>query len=165
MRVLAFLAVLLAAAAAQAQVNVFRVERGQWMVYDYSGRVCRALNRPPVDFNYSPFNVLQIVAGRDNSISVEVFFWPKAIDPSRNYRLRLNFTPGGSVTLEAKAQGTDMMLSASDDAGKLWAMFEKASTLQVTVEGAPDLNLAFGLDDIRWVLTTLQDCARRLPKT
>ena len=173
MRVLAFLIALLAGAAAQAEINVFRVEHGQWMVYDYSGKVCRAVNRPAFDFNNSPFNVLQIVAGREliagrnNSIAVEVFFFPKAISPSRDYRLWLNFSPGSySVTLEAKTTSwADMMLSASDDTGKLWAMFEKASSLAVAVEGAPDLHLSFGLDDIRWVLTTLQDCVRLLPKT
>ena len=69
------------------------------------------------------------------------------------------------MTLDANPAMGDYMLSASDDAGRLWAMFQKATTLVVTVEGEPRRDLFFGLDDISWVLTKLQSCTRLLPKT
>ena len=46
-----------------------------------------------------------------------MFFWPKALDPSRDYRLTLNFSPGNSVTLDAKVAMSDYMLSAGDYTG------------------------------------------------
>jgi hypothetical protein len=162
MRVLVFLVGVLATTVAGA--DVFDAERGQWMIANTS-TACRALNRPPADFNYAPYDALQIVARANNTIGVEVFFWPKAIDPSRDYRLQLNFSPGSAVTLDAKPAIGDYMVSASDDASRLSAMFQKATTLVVTVEGEPRLDLFFGLDDISWVLTKLQSCARLLPKT
>ena len=164
MRLLACLIGLTATTIAGAQPNVFLVEHGQWMIAN-GPSACRALNRPPADFNYAPYNGLQIVVKADNSIGVEVFFWPGAVSPDNHYRLQLDFTPGGAVTLDAHTTIGDYMLSAGDDPHKLWALFQKATTLVVTVEGSPSVSLSFALDDISRVLTDLQNCERLLPKS
>ena len=168
MRLLAFLIALSASAvatvAAHAERNTFLVERGQWTIAN-GPSACRALNRPPADFNYAPYNGLQIVTRADNSIGVEVFFWPGALTEGHDYRLKLDFTPGIAVTLDAHPTIGDYMLSAGDDALTLWALFQKTSTLVASVEGEPRLNLSFALDDISRVLTDLQNCERVLPKT
>jgi hypothetical protein len=159
---LVFLMVL-AGTAAQAQANVYYAERGHWSVAT-TGKKCRALNRPPADFNFAPFNGLEIVAGPGNAIGVEVFFWPQAIDPSRNYRLKLDFAGSETVTLDAKASIGDYMLASATGPGGLWRLLQDAKTVRVTVEGEPKLDLSFGLDDINWVLDSLQSCVNLLPK-
>ena len=125
--------------------------------------VCRALNRPPADFNFAPFDALQIAVRSDNSIGAEVFFWPGAVDPARDYVLNLDFGTGGRLSLKAKSTIGDYMLSSEPDQ-KLWRSFQDAAGLTVGVDGEPTLKLYFGLDDIMWVLNRLQSCGSSLPK-
>ena len=163
MRALIFLAVAaLSATAAQAQTSFFSAERGYWFVGGI-GKACRALNRPPADFNSSPFNGLEIVVRSDNSIAAEVFFWPKAIDPTRDYVLNLSFERGGTLSLKAKPAMGDFMLASEPDQ-KMWRSFQDATGLTVSVDGEPKLELYFGLNDMTWVLNMLQSCRRTLPK-
>jgi hypothetical protein len=163
MRVLLFLvAALFGIAAAHAQTSVYYAERGHWSVMT-TGQACRALNRPPADFNAAPYNGLQIVARPGSGLGVEVFFWPQAIDPAKAYRLTLTFSAGQPITLDAKATIGDYMLASADEA-KLWRLFQDAKTVQVGVDGEPKLMLIFGLDDIEWVLGGLTSCRDLLPK-
>ncbi len=163
MRSLIFLAAAaLSTAAAHAQTNSFYAERGYWLVAS-NGMVCRALNRPPADFNFAPFGALQIAVRSDNSIGAEVYFWPKAIDPARDYVLKLSFDRGDAMSLKAKSTMGDFMLTSEPDQ-KLWRSFQDATSLTVGVDGEPSLNLFFGLDDMMWVLNRLQSCGGTLPK-
>lgn len=162
MRALLFLAAVLTAGAAHAQTNVFYAERGHWFVGSGS-TVCRALNRPPADFNASPYNALQIAVRGDGSIAAEVFFWPAAItNPNRDYVLRLAFNLTETLRLKAKPVMESML--ASEPNVKLWRSFQDLTFLAVTVEGEPALALNFGLDDMDWVLNMLTTCQRGLPK-
>src|SRR5258706_284955 len=124
-------------------------ERAYWSVASI-GKSCGAVNRPPADFNSSPFNGLEIVVRSDNSIGAEVYFWPKAIDPARDYVLNLKFEPGDALSLKAKSTMGDFML-ASEPEQKLWRSFQDATGLTVAVDGEPGLKLYFGLDDMIWV--------------
>jgi hypothetical protein len=101
MRLLLFLVALGVTAAAQAQTNVFYVERGHWTVA-ITGNACRAFNRPTADFNASPYNALTIVARRAGEIGVEVFFWPGSLTQETDYQLTLTFG-AGALTLAARA--------------------------------------------------------------
>lgn len=150
------------ATVAQAQTSTFYAERGHWLVAS-SGKVCRALNRPPADFNFAPYDALQIAIRSDNSIGVEVFFWPQAVDPARDYGLTLTFQPGEVLKAKAKPAMGDFMLTAEPDQ-KLWRSFQDATGLIVAVDGEPNLKLYFGLDDMMWVLNRLQSCGSTLPK-
>jgi hypothetical protein len=150
------------ASAADAQTTFFYAERGYWLVAS-NGMVCRALNRPPADFNFAPFNALQIAVRSDNSIAVEVYFWPQALDPARDYVLKLSFDRDDAMSLKASATMGDFMLASEPDQ-KLWRRFQDASGLTVGVDGEPGLKLYFGLDDMMWVLNRLQSCGSSLPK-
>ena len=152
----------LAAAPAGVRADTYYVERGHWTVYNGPAS-CRALNRPPEDFNATPFNALQIVVRPNDRIGVEVFFWPGTVDPAADNALALGL--GGSVPLilPATAAMGDYML-ASDDSPELWGRLGKAKTLTARVKGDPDLALTFSLEQVGWVLTALQNCARTLPK-
>jgi hypothetical protein len=161
MRVMMFLLVALASAAAQAQTNVYSAQRGHWSIWN-STSVCRAVNRPPTEFNYAPYNALEI-AVRRNAIAVEVFFWPRSIDPSRDYRLILDFGVGDVLALDAKSTIGDFMLASAEE-NKLWRLFQDGKLLRVAVEGEQTLALAFALDDIGWVLDSLTSCRDLLPK-
>jgi hypothetical protein len=163
MRSLIFLAAAaIGATATQAQTNTFYAERGYWLVAS-NGMVCRATDRPPADFNFAPFNALQIAVRSDNSIGAEVFFWPKALDPARDYVLSLSFDRGDALRLKAKPTMGDFMLASEPDQ-KLWRSFQDATGLTVAVDGEPTLKLYFGLDDMTWVLNRLQSCGSSLPK-
>ena len=162
MRALLFFVAATTAMAAHAETNFFSAERGHWFVGTV-GKACRALNRPPADFNASPFNALEIVLRPGNAIAAEVYFWPGAIDPKRDYVLNLAFTLGDTFRLKAKSSMGDFMLASEPDV-KLWRSLQDATALVVTVDGEPKLELYFGLDDMNWVLRMLQSCADTLPK-
>jgi hypothetical protein len=150
------------ASAATAQQSTYYAERGHWTVYN-GATACRALNRPMEDFNYAPFNALQIVVRPGNRIGVEVFFWPGAVDPGAENALALGF--GGSVPfiVPATAPMGDFML-ASGDAPELWERLRKAKALTAKPMSDPTVTLSFALDQFGWVLGALDACSRILPK-
>ena len=76
------------------RADKFLLRRAWLLARRSNGMVCRALNRPPADFNFAPFDALEIAVRSDNSIGAEVYFWPKAIDPARDYVLKLTFERG-----------------------------------------------------------------------
>jgi hypothetical protein len=151
----------LGATTAAAEPATYHAERGYWTVYNTSS-VCRAVNRPPADFNYAPFNALQIAVRPGDRIAVEVFFWPGAVDPAVDNALALGFGGGAPLILPATAAMGDFML-ASEDSPELWGRLQKAKTLSARVKADPNIALAFSLDQIDWVLTSLQMCSRTLP--
>jgi hypothetical protein len=161
MRILAVLAMGLAATAAEAQTNIFYAERGHWTVINSATR-CYAMNRPFADFNAAPYNALEITAWPKSTISVDVFFWPGAVIMERDYQLQLGFNTG-DMTLPAKATIGDYVLASEPDMG-LWRKLQDSKTLSVRVGGEPLLVLSFTLDDIDWVIDTLTMCSTFLPK-
>lgn len=153
-------ATVLGATAAGAETSSYVAERGHWSVYS-GPRYCRALNRPPADFNFAPYNALQIVVGRSNHIAVEVFFWPGAVMRDRAYDLKLAFS---TTDLSLPARPTmDAMLASAPDIG-LWRALQDSRALEVGVVGEPALRLRFDLEDIGWVLDRLTACQRVLPE-
>jgi hypothetical protein len=153
--------VALGATASVAEPATYYAERDHWTVYNTS-TVCRAVNRPPQDFNYAPFNALQIAVRADDRIAVEVFFWPGAVDPAVDNALALGFGGGAPLILPATAAMGDFML-VSEDSPELWGRLQRAKTLSARVKADPNIALAFSLDQIDWVLTSLQMCSRTLP--
>ncbi|MBN9023085.1 MAG: hypothetical protein J0H08_13525 [Rhizobiales bacterium] len=153
--------VTLAAVPATAQQSTFYVDRGDWTIYNTSA-ACRAVNRPMADFNAAPFNALQIVVRPGGRIGVEVFFWPGAIDPAAANELALGFGGPTPMILSATTPMGDYVLASKDDP-ELWSRLGKAKTLTARVKADPNVALAFSLDQIGWVLATLQSCTRILP--
>ena len=163
MRPTAFLSMtmLTATTMASAQTNVFYAERGHWTVMNLASR-CIALNRPPAEFNAAPYNALEISAWPKSAISIDVFFWPGAVTMERDYELQLYFS-AGDVTLPAKPTIGDYALASAPDMG-LWRKLQDSTSLSVRVAGEQNLSLFFTLDDMNWVLNTLQICTGYLPK-
>lgn len=155
------MAAALGATAAEAQTNVYYAERGHWVVMN-SPAACRAVNRPAADFNFAPYNALQITVRPKSAISADVFFWPGAVLMDRDYQLQLRFNTV-DLTLPAKATFGDFMLASEPDMG-LWRALQDSKTLNVGVVGEPPLALSFTLDDIDWVINTLTACSTYLPK-
>lgn len=151
-----------AALSTRAGADTYYAERGHWTVYN-GPTACRALNRPPEDFNAAPFNALQIVVRSGSRIGVEVFFWPGALDPAAAHELALGFGGGTPLVIAANAAMGDYML-ASDHSPELWGRLQKAKAVTARVKGDPNLELSFSLDQIGWVLDALTACARTLPK-
>jgi hypothetical protein len=161
MRILAVLAMSLAATAAEAETSVFYAERGHWTVMNLASR-CIAVNRPAADFNAAPYNALEISAWPKSAISVDVFFWPGAVMLDREYQLQLYFS-AGDVTLSAKPTIGDYSLASGRDMG-LWRKLQDSKSLAVAVVGEPTLTTSFTLDGIDWVIDTLTTCSVFLPK-
>jgi len=163
MRIPALLALSMFAATMPASAqSAYYAERGHWTVYS-GAAACRAINRPVQDFNYAPFDALQIVVRPGNRIGVEVFFWPGAIDPAADNVLALGFGGGPSLLLPATAMMGDFML-ATGDAPELWGRLQKAKVLTAKPKSDPKVALSFTLDDIGWVLGALDACSGVLPK-
>ena len=163
MRIPALLALATFAAITPASAEgIYYAERGHWTVYS-GAAACRALNRPVEDFNFAPFDALQIVVRPGSRIGVEVFFWPGAIDPGADNDLALGFGGGASLLLPATAMMGDFML-ATGDAPELWARLQKAKSLTAKPKSDPKAALSFTLDDIGWVLGALDACSGVLPK-
>ena len=163
MRLPAFFSVtmLAATAAASAQTDVYYVERGYWTIMGMASR-CIAVNRPVADFNAAPYNALEISAWPKSAISVDVFFWPGAVTPEREYQLQLYFS-AGDLTLPAKPTIGDYALASDPDMG-LWRKLQDSKTLGVAVVGEPALATSFTLDGIDWVIDALTACSGMLPK-
>lgn len=150
---------------AAAQTNVFYTERGHWMVANSGPAACRATNRPAEDFNFSPFNALQVVVRPGQMIGVEVMFWPQAIAPARDYELILRFDSGDPISLKARPSlGDYAVASEAQSTAQLWRALQGAKTVTVSVAEAPKLQLLFTLGDSAWLLNALQRCAALLPK-
>jgi hypothetical protein len=167
MRLLMFFAMMSAAVpgvstAAQAQNSLYYMERGHWTVVG-SGAVCRAYNRPLADLNAAPYNALVIAVRSMSDISIDVYFWPGAIDPAKTYRINLDFAGGAALALEGQPEVSDIMLSSAAEP-KLWRQLQDASSLRVTVGGEPLLDVTFTLDGARWVADALTSCTEYLPK-
>ena len=148
-------------ALAETAPGFFYAERGHWTVSN-SPTACRAVNRPPEDFNQAPYNGLQITVRPGDRISVDVFFWPGAFDPTTDHELVLGFGGGAMLTLAASPVMEYML--ASEDSVELWGRLQKAKSLSAKLKDDPKLGLTFSLDQIGWVLTALQTCTRTLPK-
>jgi hypothetical protein len=150
------------ATAAVAQQSIYYAERGHWTVYN-GATACRALNRPMADFNYAPFNALQIVVRPGSRIGVEVFFWPGSVDPDADNALALGFGGSTPFILPATATIGDYML-ASDDSPELWERLRKAKAMTAKPRSDPTITLSFSLEEIGWVMGVLDACSRVLPK-
>lgn len=161
MRTFLVLATVLAAGGASAESSVYYAERGHWTVMNLATR-CIALNRPAADFNAAPYNALQISAWPRSGISIDVFFWPGAVMPDRDYRLQLHFSAGG-VTLPARPTIGDYALASDRDMG-LWRKLQDSKSLAVAVVGEPALMTSFTLDGIDWAIDALTMCSAFLPK-
>jgi hypothetical protein len=154
-------ATMLGIATADAEIGSYYAERGHWTVIS-GATACRALNRPPAEFNYAPYNALDIVARPKNSIAVEVFFWPDALQAERDYKLKLGLSMRDPLILPARST-MDYMLASEPDIA-LWRALQDTTSLEVKVEGETTLALYFDLGDIKWVLDALTVCQRVLPK-
>ncbi len=162
MRMLALIVIMVVGTtAAGAQTNVYYAERGHWVVMN-SATACRAVNRSPADFNYAPYNALQITVRPKSAISIDVFFWPGAVIQERDYQLQLAFNTA-DMKLPAKATFGDYVLASEPDMG-LWRKFQDSKTLSVSVVGEPLLALSFTLEEIDWVIAALDACSGFLPK-
>src|SRR5262245_23142129 len=70
-----FAATSLVALGEPASAGRFYVETANWFAYALTNS-CIAANRPPVEYNFSPWNSLTLLAGKDGGYRVEVMFWP-----------------------------------------------------------------------------------------
>lgn len=156
-------AVALTIGSAAAQTSSYYAERGHWLVSSTPDS-CIALNRPPEEFNASPYNALQIVAEHGFLIGADVFFWPGAVQSERAYELAFFFDSHDPVTLPAVPEMWDFMLSVEPAQHRdLWRHFQDARRVQVAVVGEDSLTLTFVLDSTGWVMDKLRNCLSILP--
>ncbi len=160
MRKILMTAAALTALTGAAEANTFYAERGHWVVMNTS-TACRATNRPAPDFNFAPFNTLQIVARSNERIGVEVIFWPGAIASEGEHAIILDFGDAKPLRLAADPIMGDYMLASGNDSS-LWDRLARSETVRASAKGVPTA-LSFTLADMPWVLTTLRHCVRMLP--
>ena len=122
---------------------------------------------PPQEFNFAPYNALQVVVRPGNLIGVEVFFWPGALNPEQSYKVSVSFDNAAALSLDAR---TTMDYRARGGAAELPRSVagsggcRGAARLPSPFAGTPAVELLFSLDDSTWLLRALQDCVRVLPQ-
>lgn len=138
----------------------FHVETAHWFVYALTNS-CIAGNRPPVEYNFSPWNSLTLHAARDGSYRVEVMFWPGLFKHGQAYTLSLQAEGRSQHVLDAEAVGNDGLKTVQPVGDDLIRDLREGKMLQV---GAPDapVPLGFDLSHGADVLEALEDCRKTL---
>lgn len=155
-------ALLLATPTLAADRVVFQVQHGHWTVASL-GSSCTALNRPPEEFNYAPYNALWIKqrAGGDPIIAVHA--WPGLFRQGEERKLTLSVQDALPVQLGGSTIDTYAVEARVPIPADLYRAIRDGRFMEVSIEGVSS-KLAFDIRLLDTVLSTLQSCARMMPK-
>jgi hypothetical protein len=156
--IIAAAAVFTAGALPVAAAGTFLVQTDNWFVVSLTNS-CFAANRPPNDYNQSPYNSLAIHAPKDGGFLFEVAFWPKSFEAGRAYRLSLRVEGGNSHEIDADAVSDYALKSRSTAAD---AFLKELQTAKALGARAQDVPVVLGFDTTRMtdVLAHLDNCRR-----
>ena len=135
---------------------------GHWSVFP-SVTACAALNRPPEEFNVAPFNGLSIRQRRGAHPVLQVFAWPNAFKPGQVVTITMSIN-GTRIGLPAEAMDSYFAEAKGPLPAELLALLRGARVAEVEVTGLSQ-QLLFDISQLDAVLTSLDACERRLPKT
>ena len=138
----------------------FYVETANWFVYSLTNS-CIAGNRPPVEYNFSPWNSLTLQAAKDGSYSVEVIFWPGLLKQGQAYKLSLQAEGRLQHVLDAEVTANEGLKTAQPVGDDFIKELQGPKLLRVSATGTP-VQLAFDLSHIAEVLKALADCRKTL---
>jgi hypothetical protein len=108
---------------------------GGWSVIGLPSS-CMALNRPPAEFNFAPFNGLVFHQRKDENLPrIQALFWPGAFAEGQAVVLRLKPAGRKAVELEAKAQSTYHIVTNDMAPEDLLETLTNVETVEIAASG------------------------------
>ena len=138
--------------------GAFLVQTDNWFVISLTNS-CYAANRPPHEYNYSPYNSLTIHAPKDGGFVFEVAFWPKSFEAGQRYRLSLRIEGRGDHEIDADAVSDFMLKSRGTASDAFLKELQTAKALGAKAQYVPE-PLSFDTTRISEILAHLDNCRR-----
>ena len=138
----------------------FLVETANWFVLSFTNS-CIAGNRPPTEYNFSPWNSLTLHLAKDGGYKVEVVFWPGLFKQGEAHKLSLHAEGRNQHLLDAEVTSIDGLQTAQPVGDDFIKELSGSKLLQVSSPGVP-VRLGFDLTHIADVLKALDDCRKTL---
>ena len=143
-----------------ASAGGFNVETANWFVFALTNS-CIAGNRPPAEYNFSPWNSLTLHAGKDGSRRVEVMFWPGLFKQGQVYKLSLHAEGRLQYVLDAEFTASEGLKTVQPVGDDFIKGLKGSNLLKVSATGA-SVPLGFDISHIADVLKALDDCRKTL---
>ena len=141
-----------------AAAGMFLVQTDNWFVVSLTNS-CFAANRPPSEYNFSPYNSLTIHAPKDGGFLFEVAFWPKSFEAGTRQRLSLRLEGRGDHEIDADAVSDFMLKSRGTASDAFLKELQTAQALGVKAQLMP-VALSFDTTRIGDILAHLDNCRR-----
>ena len=138
----------------------FNVDIANWFVYSMTNSSI-AGNRPPAEYNFSPWNSLTLHAARDGSYRVEVMFWPGLFKQGHPYQLSLQPEGRNRHVVDAEAIGSHGLKTVQPVGDDFVGDLRGSKLLLVSATDTPD-TLGFDISHGADVVEALEDCRRTL---
>jgi hypothetical protein len=155
-----FAATSLVAFGKPASAGGFNVETANWFVFSLTNS-CIAGNRPPAEYNFSPWNSLTLHAGKDGSYRVEVMFWPSLFKRDQAYKLSLQAEGRKQYVVDAEVTTSEGLKTVQPVGDDFIKGLQRTKLLRVSATGTP-VPLGFDISHIGDVLKALGDCRKTL---
>ena len=151
----------LALTALPASAAPFMEQHGHWTVMAAGPAACMAVNRPPEEFNFAPFNSLALRQRREGPARLQVFAWPGVFKAGET--ITVTVTIDGTRT-ELPARAFDSYIAEAAMPADLRGRLRTARVAQFELSGLPQV-LLFNVSQIENVMKSVEDCVRQLPRS
>jgi hypothetical protein len=145
-----------------AAAGTFLVQIDNWFVVSLTNS-CYAANRPPSEYNFSPYNSLTIHAPKDGGYLFEVAFWPKSFEVGTRHRLSLRLEGRGDHEVDADAVSDFTLKSRGTASDAFLKELQTAKALGAKAQYVPE-PLSFDITRISEILAHLDNCRRAIRK-
>jgi hypothetical protein len=122
---------------------------------------CYAFDRPPEEYNQSPWNSLTIHAPKAGGFSLEVFFWPGLFEDGASYRLSVHPEAGDAHVIDSNGVGDAALQSRGLLPDELVNELRTGRLLTVRTADVR-VTLAFDTSRVSDVLTALDGCRHKI---
>jgi hypothetical protein len=154
-------ALVLLVATVPATAAPFYEQHGEWSVMALGRSSCLAVNRPPQQFNASPYGTLALHKKRGGPANFQVFAWPNTFRPGDQVAITIT-TRVARIVLIGKTMDTYIAEAEELLPDHAIDVLRVASAARFEVTGMPK-PLTFDLTQIEAVLKALAACTRQLP--
>lgn len=142
--------------------TIFSVQTDNWFVISLTNS-CIAFNRPPNEYNHSPYNSLTVHAPKGGGILIEGMFWPGLLEKGKPYKLLIRAEGGDRYEIEAERVDDMTLKSREPVPDDLVKELRKAKLVTV---GASRTPISLGFDTTRFndILAQLESCRGLIAK-
>jgi hypothetical protein len=150
----------IAAIAWPAAAAPFLEQTANWTVTAFSTS-CVGFNRPPAEYNQSPWNSLTLTAPKTGGVLIAAMFWPGVIEDGKAYHLKIH-TEGHKVhDIDAEGGSGIGLRSIAAVPDEVLKELTAADMVTVGASGVP-VQLGFEMTHLADVLVLLEQCRATL---